>query len=454
MLQGFRNPHREGEASLRILLTDTNRCPFVPRLAIRFEKLGAELAVLCPASDNPARSLRNRVRIFPYSGFHPVASLRKAIESFNPDIVISGCDRSIQHLHELHAICKAEGGAALSISTLIERSLGSTDSFSIVSSRHALLRVAMEEGVRVPKLMAINDLPDIDRLTAEFPLPWVIKADGTWGGRGVRFVHGLAEAEKCFHELTDKRGAGEFVKSMSLNRDRDWVYLEWSRPRPAVIAQSFIHGRPANCAVVCHEGELLAGIAVEVVQSRSPTGPASIVQVVEGQEMIQAAQRLARRLRLSGFFGLDFVIEESTGATYLIEMNPRCTPPCPLPLDEGRDLVAAFWSHLHNQPVTSPDTSEVAASKRIVYFPQPAPGADDVPDSLLSSSYLDIPVDEPILARELSNLRPLRSLAGQLIDGLRMRLSRKGSPQTVVFQGAITPQPVATAEPDNVAIRS
>jgi ATP-grasp domain len=411
---------------------------------LRFEKLGAKVAVLCATPGHPVESLHGHVQTFSYSGFQPLSSLRTAVETFRPDIVIPACDRSVQHLHELHAACRAEGGAALSTSLLIERSLGSPQSFSVVSNRHALLQVAIEEGIPVPKLRAIDEISDLDYLSAEIPLPWVIKTDGTWGGRGVRIVYSLAEATERFRELTVRPGTLELMKRMSLNRDRDWVYLDWRRPRPAMIAQAFIPGRPANCAVVCREGELLAGIAVEVVQSQGATGPATIVQVVAGAEMIQAAARIARRLRLSGFFGLDFVIEERTGATYLIEMNPRCTPPCPLPLGEGRDLVAAFWSHLKEQPL--PHTVSVTSKSRIAYFPQASFDAPGAPDPLLSSSFVDIPAENPNLVQQLRNPWVGRSLLGRLVDQIRQRLVQKESPRTVLFEGAMDVQSTTVAD--------
>lgn len=438
------NLRRDPFADPRIMLTDTNRWQVVPRLAMRLEELGAKVAVLCPNPGHPVESLGQRVQVFPYSGFQPLSSLRMAIQTFRPDIIVPACDRSVKHLHELHIACQAEGGAALSISKLIERSLGSPQSFSIVSNRRALLQIALDEGVRVPKFHGIEEVSDLNHLSTEIPLPWVLKTDGTWGGRGVRVVYSFDQARECFRELTGRPGALELVKRMSLNRDRDWVYLDWSRPRPAVIAQAFIPGRPANCAAVCLEGELLAVIAVEVVQSQGATGPATIVQVVVGDEMMRAAGRIARRLRLSGFFGLDFVIEERTGATYLIEMNPRCTPPCPLPLGEGRDLVAAFWSHLKEQPV--PHTVSVTDKSRIAYFPQASLSAPD--DPILSSSFVDIPLEEPNLVKQLRNPWVGRSFLGRLVDWIRQRTVQEESPCTILFERALEVQTTTVADVD------
>jgi hypothetical protein len=54
--------------------------------------------------------------------------------------------------------------------------------------------------------------------------------------------------------------------------------------------------------------KVLPGISVEVVQSRGATGSATVVRLTERPEMLLAAKRIARRLGLSGFFGLDFML--------------------------------------------------------------------------------------------------------------------------------------------------
>ena len=40
----------------------------------------------------------------------------------------------------------------------------------------------------------------------------------------------------------------------------------------------------------------------------APTGSATVVRLTERPEMLLAAKRIARRLGLSGFFGLDFML--------------------------------------------------------------------------------------------------------------------------------------------------
>lgn len=418
----------------RILLTDTNRWPVVTRLAIAFWKWGCDVAVLCPAPGHPVEKARGVAQIFHYSGFRPLASLRGAIDEFAPDIIVPACDRGVQHLHELHAISQREGTTGRTLRALIESSLGSPDGFPIVSSRWGLLEIARGEGILVPKMGAIENLADLKRWHAGSEWPVVIKADGTWGGRGVRIARNASEAERCFLELTQPARMAGLIKRVLLNRDRGWEFCDWKRSRPAVIGQSLIDGRPANCAVACSQGKILAGIAVEVVRAQGSTAPATLVEVVEGGQMMLAAERIARRLNLSGFFGLDFVIENGTGATYLIEMNPRCTPPCPLPLGKGRDLVAAMWAHLVGQPL--PATQTVTSKSRIAYFPQAWMSEEATRDALLDTSYHDVPTDEPDLIHELLHPWSQRSLAGQLVDFVRRKRGQTQLPAVFVIGDA------------------
>jgi hypothetical protein len=91
------------------------------------------------------------------------------------------------------------------------------------------------------------------------------------------------------------------------------------------------------------------------------------------------------------------MIEAATGGAYLIEMNARCTPICPVPLGPGRDLVEALAARVIGRaecaraPATELDT--------LAFFPdlwQQDPGSD-----YLRRAYHDVPWDEPALLRAL-----------------------------------------------------
>jgi len=410
MLHGDFIPENRGVAAPKVLLTGTNRWPSSARLAIGLSKAGCRVSGVCPTRGHPLLYTRVVQQTFPYSGLRPLESLLAAIEATEPQIIIPCDDRGVEHLHELHARARSLGTSGTGLANLIECSLGPPESYPIASARCDLLRIACEEGVRVPDTKLLKTADDLDSWQARHSLPWVLKGDGTFGGRGVRIAHTPKQAQECFSEITTLFRATRAIKRTIVNRDPFWLRPWWNNYRPAVIVQSHIQGRPANCAVVCWKGEVLAGIGVEVVSSEGPTGPAVVVRVVDNSEMMLAAERIARRLGLSGFFGLDFMIQEGSGAAYLIEMNPRCTPLSHLQLGTGRDLVEALWARLSGQPLR--ETSPVTQNDIISYFPQAWTGTSDFPES----GYLDIPREEPDLVQDLLLPWPERSLLYRLVS--------------------------------------
>lgn len=385
-------PENRRAVTPKVLLTDTSRGPIPARLAIGLTKAGCQVSAVCSTRWHPLLYTRVVQKTFPYSSLRPVESLKAAIEATNPEMIIPCDDRGVQHLHELFL------SAGNKLAALIERSLGSRESYSIVSSRYELLRIAKEEGLRVPDAILVKDVNYLKSWRHGRVFPWVLKADGTSGGRGVRIAHSREQAEKFFLKLSRPHRTMRVVKRLIVNRDPFWLKPWWKRSRASVIVQSHIQGRPANCGVVCWKGRVLAGLGVEVVSSDGLTGPASVVRVIDNPAMMLAAERIAQRLALSGFFGLDFMIEDGSHEAYLIEMNPRCTPLSHLQLGKGRDLLSALWAQLSGQPC--PYISPVTQKDLIAYFPQAWIGDSE----LLESSFQDIPREEPDLVREL--LRP------------------------------------------------
>ena len=219
---------------------------------------------------------------------------------------------------------------------------------------------------------------------------------GTSGGQGVRFVQTAGEADRFFLEAKRWYRTARIIKRLIVNRDLFLLRPWWRGLKPAVTAQSYIQGRPANCAVVCWKGRVLAGIGVDAVSAEGATGPASVVRVVNNPDMMLASERIARRLNLSGFFGLDFMIEEGSGTTYLIEMNPRTTPLCHLRLGEGRDMIGALLAQLSGKPLQ--EAPPVTRNDLIAYFPQ----AWISNSEFLQSSFHDVPWEEPELTDEPS----------------------------------------------------
>jgi hypothetical protein len=396
-------------AAPKVLLLENSRWSVVAMLAVRLAKAGMNVFAVCPVH-HPLLKTRAVQKIFPYSALHPLESLNDAVEAVNPDIIIPSDDRAVGHLHELYFRARQMGPSHAALAALIEKSIGSPDGYSIVSARYDLLRIAREEGLRIPETAPIKSESDLKSLQGRQGFPWVLKADGTGNGCGVRIARTPGEAVQFLAELTRYYRLGRAIKRMLVNRDPFWLRPWWQGVKPSVIVQSYIEGHPANCGVFCWKGKVLAGIGVEVASETGPMAHASVTRVVDNPDMMLCAERIARRLNMSGFFGLDFMIEKGTGLAYLIEMNPRPTRLSSLRLGKGRDLIGALVAQLTGQPVC--EAPSVTQKDLIAYFPE----AWDSKSELLESSYHDIPQGEDDLLQELRRPWPRTTLLWRLTD--------------------------------------
>jgi hypothetical protein len=166
-----------------------------------------------------------------------------------------------------------------------------------------------------------------------------------------------------------------------------------SRLRSPISVQSFVPGKQANATVACWRGKVLANVAVEVVQLASPFGAASVVHAVDGEAMVATASSICRHYMLSGLHGFDFIIDERSGATRLIEVNSRATQIGHLNLGRGRDLAAALFEAVSGRPVVGRAPIQ---SKDISLFP--GEWRRDSQSSYLTSTFHDVPRDDPDLA--------------------------------------------------------
>jgi hypothetical protein len=356
---------------------------------------GFVVEVVCP-SDHPVLRTSAVLRTHRYQALFPVNSIKAAIAAADPALVIPCDDLARAHLHSLYWREQRKGAASNSIAALLERSLGDPASYPTVAARSNLIAFAKAEGVRVPTTAIVRDLGEMRSWLSTHGLPAVLKTDGTSGGVGVTLVPTLGEADRAFAALNAPPLLARVAKRAIIDHDLRLILPCFLRRRPVVNVQSLIRGQDATSAVACWEGKILASIGFDVLHAWKPKGPASVLKLSESLEMKTAAEKIVRRLKLSGLYGFDFMIEHETGTPYLIEMNPRATQTCHLPLGAGRDLLAALWPVLSGEPAQ--ETRSVTDNPVIALFPQEwqrNPGS-----SFLSTGYHDVPWEEPELVRE------------------------------------------------------
>jgi hypothetical protein len=360
-------------------------------MAMELARVGAEVTLLS-GPDHPAKVVRSLSGRQTYRATRPLRSLRRAIEASRADLVVPCDERAVRHLHRLQA---QEAGSP--VGEVIERSIGAPDGYPFATSRHDLLMLAKRHGVRVPASSELASVADLDAWGEQHEFPWVLKADGSWAGFGVRVVRSLEEARRAYHEMIRPPEAWLALREAVLDRDMFWIAPWLKRQRPSMSVQSYVDGWPSNCAVACWQGEVLAGICAESVTTASATGPSTIARVIDNPDMLEAARRVVGVLRCSGLLGFDFMLEAATGAPFMIEMNPRVTPIATVRLGLGKDLPEALIARASARPAV--DHPAVTERDLIAYFPHT--WRHDPTSPLLQTSYHDVPWEEPELVHML-----------------------------------------------------
>jgi hypothetical protein len=385
------SPHRGSVgAAPSILITTTVWWPFLARFAQLLQSAGCSVSALSPRG--------HAVRVAPITAHYdqdalrPLRALSHAIACSRPAFILPGDDRALAHLSLLH------GNGTEAERRLVEDSLGSPRGYPARASRALLLDAAAKVGIATPATMPIETLKDLRNWMARVDPPWVLKADGTWGGAGVKIFDRAETGEAVFRGLGKKPSLSLALRRLISNQDAfrlgDWLA---GAPR-TVSAQAFIRGRPGNLAMVCRDGVVLAAIVVEAVACWGSTGPTTIGRIVHRPDLVDGAGRLARLLGFNGFVGLDFMVDENDDAL-VVEMNSRFTYWSILRLGDGCDLIGAFMRSLtgrRNIP------REPAPAGLIANFPLAWHWNDR--DPRLAECHCDAPWDQPALMAAMLKL--------------------------------------------------
>ena len=392
----------------RVLVISTNRWPSPARISVALAKVGFQVAALSP-SGSLIRKATAICRHYHYSRWRALRSIQYAIQDWSPELLICSDDRAVQDLHSLYARATTSGrNTDKFTANLIEASLGDPTGFVIARDKSKFMQVAQSLNVRCPTttVLPITRIPESELERGPFPI--LLKADQSFGGRGVRIAKDKDSARSAFWELqfptlypsTLKRWFARFII---------WVSPAWlPRPRRTVSLQERIVGRPANRALVCYQGSVLAGISVEAIETLSEFGPSTVVRIIDHAEMTATTDDIVKHLKLSGFIGFDFILDAADQA-WLIEMNPRATPTSHLHSNTS-NLSVALYSYLTGEIPTS---HSCINHQHIALFPQElerSPFSEH-----LSHFYHDVPWSEPAFV--LACLR--HALKGQSSRGTR-----------------------------------
>jgi hypothetical protein len=386
-------------ARLKVLIATTTWWPSAAYLAISSNRAGARVFSLCPVG-NPVRKLKFLEGRQTYSATEATKSLERSITSFEPDLIVPMDDRVVEHLHSLYArVVTATDHVGTAVRAVIERSIGAPSGYRLSGTRHAFLEEMRKVGVLVPAGAELSSIDDLEAWSAGHAPPWVVKAEGSWGGSGVLVATTLAEAKSAYAELSSPLAIHKALRFRLVDRDPFAMARFFERKKRKVMAQAHIRGRQVTCMVASWRGRRLASVNAEVLSTQGRVGASTVLRLIENSYMDEVAAATAERLGLSGFFGLDFIIEETSGKCFLIEMNPRATQLGHIRL-QGADLVA----HLLEAAGADVSSSRPLADHGpvIAFFPQALRFLEE--DINLGQIPIDVPWSQPELVEELLRL--------------------------------------------------
>ena len=177
-----------------------------------------------------------------------------------------------------------------------------------VSARH----IAIAAGV--PVIPASEPLPDDDdaigRIAGELGYPLMLKASWGGGGRGMRPIEdasGLIEAVRS--------GRSEAKSAFG----RDEVYLERLIRRARHVEVQLLGDRHGNLVHLFERDCSIQRRNQKVIER----APAPYLNEGQRAEICEAALRIGRATGYTGAGTVEFLLDESDGKFYFIEVNPR-----------------------------------------------------------------------------------------------------------------------------------
>jgi len=396
----------------KVLLLSSVGWPSVARLAAGFAHASCTVEALAPAGAAILVS-RYLARWHRYRALLPLASMRAAIESSAPDLVVCCDDRSLAHLLVLYR----QRNEDRAFVRLVERSLGAPSAIPRLISRSGFMAEARAEGIRVPDTLAVADGSELDDALAALDFPVVLKSDGSWGGEGVLVAHDAGEARAAFARLARPPSRPRSLMRAFRRHDAHFIHDAIAPRRRIVSVQRFVTGMPSASAFAAWRGEVVGAIYYDVLVAEDGIGPPSVIRWVDCPQIAAATVKIAAHFGLSGIHGMDFM-RDARGDVHLIEINPRATQGSTLAFGPGRDLPAALAGCF----VRDAGARAAIATDLVAFFPRE--WLRDPMSPYLASAHHDVPWDDPAvlmasLGAQTGRFHPGKNMARFEKPGLR-----------------------------------
>ena len=294
-------------------------------------------------------------------------TLCRICKTIQPRIVLPGDDPAFKWLHHLRQL----EGVDPDVAALISRSLPSVDKAEILISDSAFVANYSGFLCRPPPFLKSPLWTDVSAFIEQHHLPIVFKKDGLWSGYGVTICRTIQSAREAFDNLS----GGSF------------------------LVTKFIRGTPAEAAVSGLAGRVCSAFCFKKIERLTENGPACVIEHLQHEAMLSAARGIFEAAELSGFCGIDFIVDEE-GRAWLLELTPRMIPASHLGKLFGEDNVKSFVAALNG---TKKPPVNKKIMDRVALFPAEISRNLDSP--YFYNIFHDVPWDDPkVLKAIISSL--------------------------------------------------
>ncbi len=372
----------------KLLLVTCHRWPNPPLMAHALVRAGWSVGLLGPWRQ-PGRLMGGLDFVASHNVLNREAGVVSAFAAWQPDLLVPCDDSAAALLHRL----RPRAGAA--VARCITRSLGGEAEVETVLCKSRFVERAAALGLRVPPSAIVADRSALPAALAVVGLPCMVKRDESWGGAGVARAASPAEAAAALARFSAPPGWAQVLRGVLLQQDLSLLRDRLRFRPPGLALQAMMPGSAVNRAVLCWQGQVLAGLTIEALATLPQNGPASVVREISHAGIAEACAHMVAALGLSGFVGFDFMLD-AAGEAHLIELNPRVTPACTLLVRRGEAVAAPLRAALAGEAPSAAVPDEPAPAPHVL-FPQELqrdPGSD-----WLRRPAHQVPWEEPRLVR-------------------------------------------------------
>ncbi len=174
-------------------------------------------------------------------------------------------------------------------------SIPDEDSFQIASDKALFAEFNWKNKIPHPKTVLLEREKATNLEDTFFPV--LIKPTQGSGGEGIRLYNTKAE---LLQEIDS-----------------------YSNSAKRYVIQQYIYGYDIDCSVLCRHGEILAYTIQRGVIKKSRFLPASSVQFLFNQDLLDVVKGLMYKLNWTGIAHIDLLFDEKEKQIKVIEINPR-----------------------------------------------------------------------------------------------------------------------------------